>query len=366
MAKHISDRIRAAIEPQSRLADVRTVLAEVRKAHQAAIERGATAEEKRDDPTTSASDAAQARLDAEEHKFEARRMARAIQSLEERITSIEAADAARQKKQLRDAIVARRDALAAKLRDRVPPLLDELATLLKELDANNAEIKGSGLESAEAIARGLPAFGFGTHPPSLCAIRIPHFGKAGFAWPIDRMATALARMQETDRQSLLRSRAENTPEALAAKAMKEAARYTRYTVEQARYAGHPVGPVLHRDGKVWIHNLPAILHLTDGQVEAARKLGMKVEPAGPEWQTYEVSQAAGREKWTSQIDTRDGTKEIGAAAVQCVLNETMKGDAMERGLLVKLLGEAAGEHVERPLSPAESTAAILAAAQVGA
>ena len=59
-----------------------------------------------------------------------------------------------------DTLIAERDALVSDLQERWPALTEEMVALLRRLEANRRYTEAAGIDSAEAIARGLPSYAF--------------------------------------------------------------------------------------------------------------------------------------------------------------------------------------------------------------
>lgn len=169
------------------------------------------------------------------------------------------------------ALIAARDDLAARLADRVPALLDELTGLLAEIEEMD-ERGGTTLESAEAIARGVPAnFYVGPSPVTrLLNMKIPNFGGHGLAWPIDRQGERFARMYEAERQQRLAHKAQ-----IAA----EAARWSRYMVEAPR-GGDAFNIATKRGPQMMYRNAVEAVMTVEGVKDAEAK-GCRVTPLKP-------------------------------------------------------------------------------------
>lgn len=165
------------------------------------------------------------------------------------------------------ALIASRDDLAARLADRIPALFAELTDLLGEIEEMD-ERGGHALESAEAIARGVPAnFYIGPVPVTrLVSMKIPNFNGHSLAWPIDRMIAHRAEIAELERQQRIRHK-----QAM----VDEAARWSRFMVEAPRSGGTPVTITGKRGIQQMYRNTVELVMTAEG-VEDARAKGCTV------------------------------------------------------------------------------------------
>jgi hypothetical protein len=281
MAKPLSDRIRSALLPTSRLPDTRATLADAQAALKEAESNRTAAEERRLDITLSDAEQAQAQADYEESHLDALRLARAVDGLKARIADIENLVAKQQRKDAHEAMVARRDKLAADISERVPGLLDELMSFIDRIKLSNAEIEGSGLKSAEWVGRGIDWYVNGCPASSLTAIKLPRFDGVGHMQTNEtrRSADMHAQVLAATARDLEAARLARTPEARAEAASREEARWARYEVCQRVYRGSPVTDVSHRHGVCWVGQKAEHRWMDAGQVKAARAKGLLVEPA---------------------------------------------------------------------------------------
>lgn len=169
------------------------------------------------------------------------------------------------------AITGRRDDLAARLKDRLPALLDELVGLLEEIETNDAEIAPLRLESAEAVARGVPGnFYNGVSPVGrFVKMKIPAWDGRDIQWPIDRIAQAIAKREQAEHRHLLARK-----EAEAA----EEARWSRYIITPPDGNNHPTIKT-HRGPEQVRNRIER--RMTVELVEAARKAGCDVVELKP-------------------------------------------------------------------------------------
>lgn len=159
--------------------------------------------------------------------------------------------------------VARRDDLAARLADRVPKLFSELISLFTELEE---------LPGAEAIARGVPGNFYVNNLPvtQLINMKIPNFTGHGLAWPIDRRAAELARLQEREQQRVIAQK-----QAMAA----EAARWSRFMVQAPR-GGEAFNIATKRGPQMMYRNAVEAVMTAEGVADAKRN-GCTVTPLKP-------------------------------------------------------------------------------------
>lgn len=169
------------------------------------------------------------------------------------------------------AIVAKRDALAAKLKDRMPALLDEMVELLNEIELNDEEIAPLRLESAEAVARGVPGNFYESYSPigRFVKMKIPAWGGGKQRWPIDRHAEAMAKRQIEEHQRLVeRKKAEQA----------EAARWSWYVITPAQ--GNELATITTQRGPEVVRNQMQRQMTAEG-VDGARKAGCGVVALKP-------------------------------------------------------------------------------------
>lgn len=192
----------------------------------------------------------------------------AIDELQAKLEAKRNSDHRRAQEEAKAALIASRDDLASRLADRVPAILAELTGLLAEIEEMD-ERGGPTLESAEAIARGVPAnFYVGPVPVTrLLNMKIPNFGGHGLAWPIDKQAAAFGRMYEAERQQRL---------AYQEKKIAEAARWSRYMVEAPR-GGNPFNITTKRGPQQMYRNTVEAMMTAEGVKDAEEK-GCKVTP----------------------------------------------------------------------------------------
>ena len=128
---------------------------------------------------------------------------------------------------------------------------------------------GHALESAEAIARGVPAnFYIGPVPVTrLVSMKIPNFIGHSLAWPIDRMIAHRAEIAERERQQRIRHK-----QAM----VDEAARWSRFMVEAPR-GGEPLTITTKRGPQQMYRNTVEVVMTAEG-VEDARAKGCTVTP----------------------------------------------------------------------------------------
>lgn len=192
----------------------------------------------------------------------------AIDELQAKLEAKRNSDHRRAQEEAKAALIASRDELAVRLADRVPAILAELTGLLAEIEEMD-ERGGTTLESAEAIARGVPAnFYVGPSPVTrLLNMKIPNFGGSGLAWPIDRQSERFARMYEAERQQRLAHKAH-----MAA----EAARWSRYMVQAPR-GGEAFNIATKRGPQMMYRNAVEAVMTVEGVKEAEAK-GCTVTP----------------------------------------------------------------------------------------
>lgn len=124
----------------------------------------------------------------------------AIDELQDKLEAKRNSDHRKAAEEAKAALIASRDELAARLADRIPALFAELTGLLAEIEEMDAR-GGTTLESAEAIARGIPAnFYSGASPVTrLVNMKVPNWGAHGLAWPVDKAAAGFAWRNEQSR-----------------------------------------------------------------------------------------------------------------------------------------------------------------------
>jgi hypothetical protein len=302
MAKSFEERCQAAMRPSSRSPDVKTVLADLENLLDE-LNAEANAQRLRSlDPDIASQDARTAKAKADDATFEAERLQALKPRLLGRLQQIEERDRARQEDEERRRLVEETSALAAKLSERWPALTGELITLFAETEANAKAVeaynrnqpKHALILCAEFQARGVagPFWpNLGGHVDRLFAMRIPGFTSPRDEWPIDHHRAEMAKMQAVQHAEIVAARERNTPAALAEAKRREEARWTRYTVRQARYCGTRI-PVQHREGKAGIGNEPSVnLWMNEFQAAAARELGLELK-AAPMEQSKPVKEAA--------------------------------------------------------------------------
>lgn len=272
MAKPLDERIAAAMGESARAASVGELVTEI-SAVIAAAEREHDEFDRQSKSATASEDAAEAAAEA------AAKLSRRVIRLKAKRVQLEARHAEllnseSRKRRLaeQEAIKGRRDQLASDIRERWPALIGELTGLLARIEASDAEIAAAGnrLESAEAIARRVPANWYRNSAPvaRLTKIKIPDFAGDGYAWPDTREERA-RRQQIAQQQHQELVRAKKARE-------EEAARFARYVVAPPEKGPRP--QIQHRGG--WVENTRmGVLEMTVEQAEAARKAGCEVELA---------------------------------------------------------------------------------------
>ncbi len=311
MAQHIQDRIRAALHPDAKLADMRQVLADTRTALDQAVAGKEEAEARRCDPMLTAEEAEAEQLRYETHRLDVMRFTKAIEQLEGRIAAIEAAQAERARQAEVAAIVARRDELAKELAETVPGLIDALVDYIKRIEANDKELERAGrLPSAEAVARGCPAsfyVGGGSPVMRLRDMRIPVFGPEDVnatAWPDQRAAARAAiaaERQQRERREAERKRVE---------AQQMGRR--RYAVKRPP-SDNGAGPLLlnHAAGSSWVDTREVECILFPDQVTAAQDAGFIVTLL-----PGRVAKLSARKRDTHiEFETLDGRRAVVGSAV---------------------------------------------------
>lgn len=169
----------------------------------------------------------------------------------------------------RDALKAERDALAERLRNEWPEIEAKIVELLTEIKLNDERLSttfGGLIEpSAEAVARKVPGnfWNGASQVRRLTEIRLPSFNGTDLAWP-PRQGINLDRSH----QAYLKQR-----EAMLA----ERARWKRYVVEPGVDGERVI--IETQAGQREIYRNPVIAKLTEELVLAARKAGLRVEPA---------------------------------------------------------------------------------------
>jgi hypothetical protein len=295
MAQHILDRVAASLRPDSRITDCRKTLAAAEQECAAIDGRIAEAERNSTDPSVADEDSREAWQRAEDFRLLKRRLERAIRELRVAITAKEEARRSEERATAYAEAKTARDALTERWR-LFGEAYGQFVQLLSETHDNDQLLAiinralpegGTRLRSAEVEARGVAneaRWPNGEPFRRLTSLEWDNFDRSGFAWSVveaERRALAAREASAAaDHAAVMATRAaENTPKALAAKAAAEAARYSPFTVRQARYSGAGRIRVAHRDGVAGIGDEPATLWLHADQVEAATESGLVVEPA---------------------------------------------------------------------------------------
>lgn len=294
MAKHILDRVAASLRPDARIADCIKTLADAEHELASVDARIAEAEGISTDPSVADADARKASQHADDLRLLKRRLTRgivelraAISAKEEARRSDERLAAYAEAKAARDALIERWQAAGEAYAQLIELIADTAANDQLLAKANRALPEGAEhLRSAEVEVRGASddRWASGDAFTRFTSLELMAFDRPGFAWSLRE--AELRKINESMRSNavwhaaaMAKHAAENTPEALAAKAEAEAARYSRYLVKPKRYSGSGRIRVLHRDGVAGIGADPEHLWLDAEQVDAAKASGVAVEPA---------------------------------------------------------------------------------------
>jgi hypothetical protein len=294
MAQPLADRIRAALGPKSRLADVRAVLADTRAEFTRLDDQRSDANRRRIDPSTSHDEAAAANAEVQECGWQVDRLQAAIGDLTDRIASIEADESYQRRRDEFAAAREARDKLAARLKERVPAIFEELRDFVDLCEAdvrligqmNQSRPHGEpALLTAEHVARGV-APGLRGHNLAgvipLADLQLIDFFDGGYMWSrAEFKQRQLASQAETrHREQLARTReARRSGEEAAAERAREAARWKRMAIRNPD--GATRGEVETRDGLCGApHNNWYIVEMEYGQIVKARDRGVLVEEWG--------------------------------------------------------------------------------------
>jgi hypothetical protein len=152
-AASLDERISTALADNLASSELATLIAEVHAADRQVEGRVTTLSAKALDPATSTTDAASARVQLDQAKFQHERLATAIGRLEAKRAEASAGEQQAQRDAQVQAVAQRRDTMAAELRERYPLLVNDLADLLQRLAAVDADARALGLPGAEEITR---------------------------------------------------------------------------------------------------------------------------------------------------------------------------------------------------------------------
>ncbi len=272
MTQTLAERITGAKgNARMRDADLESLIADAKAERERLVGSAASHDEESTDFALSDDDREEASRLAGSFQRAATGLAKEIAALESQLEEKQNSDKRKAEEATRAAIVARRDALAARLKERMPALLDELIGLLDEIELNDLEIEPLRLESAEAIARGVPGnFYDGPSPIGrYVKMKIPAWGGGRLRWPIDRVAEAMARRQVEEQRRLV--------ERKAAEAAEEA-RWSRYIITPPD--GDNVPTIKTHRGTEQVRSTIE-RRLTAELVDAARKAGCTVTELKP-------------------------------------------------------------------------------------
>ena len=300
MTKHILDKVAASLQKNSRIGDCKRTLAEAETEHAELDTRIAEADRNSTNPSVEDSDARQAVERVNDFRLLQRRLARGIDELRTVIEQKEEARRSEERVTAYSAAKAERDALTERWLKEGASAYALLIQLIADSHSNDQVISQANrllpegaerLRSAELEARG-PAseerWQNGEQFTRFTSLEHHRFDRSGFAWSLrerERREIAELANQQANRAATVAAAREaaNKPEVLAAKAAAEAARYSRFTVSQARYTGAGRIKCQHRDGLSWIGGEigidAPILWMHADQVDDARGRGLKVEPA---------------------------------------------------------------------------------------
>lgn len=200
----------------------------------------------------------------------ARAYSTAIDELQEKLEAKRNSEHRMAQEAARAALVASRDDLARRLAERIPVIFAELTGLLAEIE--EMDERGGTLESAEAIARKVPAnFYVGPSPVTrLVNMKIPNWNGSGIAWPIDRQSAALGRIMENERRQRIAHE-----RAMAA----EAARWSLYMVQAPR-GGEAFNIATKRGPQQMYRNIVEAIMTAEAVTDAQAK-GCTVTPLKP-------------------------------------------------------------------------------------
>lgn len=209
---------------------------------------------------------------ASHYQRTARGLSKEIEALTEKLTDKRNSEKQKAEEARIAAIVAKRDDLAARLKERLPVLFDELVGLLEEIEVNDEEIKPLRLESAEAVARGIPGNFYSQTGPiaRFLKMKIPEWSSTRLRWPIDRFAEAMARRErEQHKQLVARKEAQRAEEA----------RWQRYIIDPPVSPNDRITITTHRGAEVVRNRIER--KMTPEAVEEARKAGLTVVALKP-------------------------------------------------------------------------------------
>ena len=300
MAKSLLERLALDRRPTGRIADSKRDLAEAVSERAEIDGRIADAERRSEDPATPHDEAELAHRQVADLRFYAKRLDRAITDVRNAIAAKEADAGHHARLKEFDDAKAARDGLTERWQ-ALAPVWGTLVDLFAETAANDtllAQVNryrpggADPLRSAEIEGRGAlneawwpNSIGQAGEPfQRLVAVDWPHLDRPGFAWSqreAERRAIAAQADSDGARSATVAAAREaaSTPEAIAAKAKAEAARFKRFLVSQGRYCGTMLKGIRHRDGVSGVDSEPVGLWMVPEQVRAAEKRGLKLELA---------------------------------------------------------------------------------------
>lgn len=272
MARTIHERIKAALAPDARLADIERTLSDTEAERDRLSSAAVAAAAESTDWALAEDDREAVAQLGERHRRTAQALANAIEQL------VAAAEAKRNSERRqadeaeREAIIARRDAAAELFRSEGPDIQRRFVDLLTAVKDSNAEIAAARLplETAEQLARACGPFtGVGGAPRSWLDIKLPSFANPHeFAWPASDSAARLhrARIEEQTRQQRV---------AYERNKAAEGARWWRFLVVPPE--NRQAVRISTRRGEGLVSR-PGEHLMTAEQVAAAKALGCRVEP----------------------------------------------------------------------------------------
>jgi len=273
MAKSLAERITSAKSTDRvTITDLETLIADATAERERLVGSAAHHDGQSIDFALSDEDREEASRLASHFQRTARGLGNEITALNEKLEAKRNSEARKAEEAIRAAIIARRDEAAARFAERGPALVDELIGLLSDIEASDEEMAAARIHqaSAEAIARGIdPSFYQGPSPLArFTKLKIPAWDGPQNAWPIDRHAAAMLKLdQENHRRAVAR----------AAEERNENARWSRYAVQQPE--GLDDNPTIEtRRGPVKINRPMIEAEMTAEAVADAMAKGCLVRP----------------------------------------------------------------------------------------
>lgn len=288
MAKPFGERLATALRTNhTNCETLRELIAETEaeQGRQEALQAKTEAESV--DVLLNASERDEAAATADRAKRLASGYADALEKLRAKLAAKEDGERRKREADEKVAALAQRDELAARFAREVPALLEQLTGLFDAVGKNDAWMKAIGVHErgAEAEARDVPGnfIRNGTTVDQFTKMKIPSWSGSGRMWP-PAQKSAFAGYDEGRRQAWDAYERRNSPEAraeAAAAQAREDAHYRDCRIFHNRCA--LIGPIAHRRGVTYVDtNDKFEVQMTSEQMEAARALGVRVEPVAVE------------------------------------------------------------------------------------